>query len=155
MGVAVGAGCGVLTRFPQTADESVTSTRVVPGEKLHACRASLRIYLVLSTQYAALSTRFTHSALSTQHPALVSLAGPRHSLAQHRSALARAAHDHVGADRDDVPEHVLEISGHGDFLHGMGDFAVLDPEPGGSARVVAGDHVDPLPQHVGEQQAGS
>ena len=47
----------------------------------------------------------------------------------------------------------LQIAGDRDLVHGIGDRAVLDPEAGRAARVVAGDAVDALPHQLGHDQA--
>src|SRR5499426_61093 len=52
------------------------------------------------------------------------------------------AEDQVAADAFDGTEHVQEIAGDGDLLHGIGKLAVVDPEADGAARVVSSDSVD-------------
>src|SRR5436309_14337937 len=42
----------------------------------------------------------------------------------------------VTADHVNIGEHLFEIPGDGDFLHRIGQFAVLDPNSGGSPRTV-------------------
>src|SRR5262245_6067084 len=66
--------------------------------------------------------------------------------------------------RLELAEHRPEVRGNGDLAHRIGDGAVLDPEAGGAAAVIAGDAVDahadelghqkPAP-HVAEQRLGA
>jgi hypothetical protein len=76
-----------------------------------------------------------------------------HPVDQDGTGLLAAAHLHVVADGEDAGEHRLQIAGDGDFLHRVGDLAVLDPVAGGAARVVAGDVVDAVAEQFGDQQA--
>src|SRR5688572_11460253 len=46
------------------------------------------------------------------------------------------------AGRLQFAEYVLEIAGNRQFADGVGDLAVLDPEAGSAAAVIAGDAVD-------------
>src|SRR5258708_1522190 len=52
-----------------------------------------------------------------------------------------------------VLEHVLEIAGHGDLAHGIGELAALDPEARRAAAVVAGDSVDAHAHELGDIEA--
>ena len=63
-----------------------------------------------------------------------------------------AAAVHVVAGGDDVAIHVGEVGGDGHFVHGVGGFAILDPDAGGAAGVVAGHAVDPLPHEMGDHE---
>ena len=45
-----------------------------------------------------------------------------------------------------------QVAGDGDPSHRKGDLAVLDPEPGRAARIIAGDAVDALPHQLGDEQ---
>ena len=66
--------------------------------------------------------------------------------------MARTAAIHVAADRDDVAIDVLEIAGDRDLLDRIRDDAVLDPESGGAARVVARDRIDALAELLGDEE---
>src|SRR5437867_6068688 len=75
----------------------------------------------------------------------------------HLANLDRGAGDaapklQVTADHFNIGEHLFEIPGDGDFLHRIGQFAVLDPKSGGSSRIVARDHVDPKPDQLCDVQ---
>src|SRR5258707_12125398 len=59
----------------------------------------------------------------------------------------------VVTDHLDPAHHVLEIAGNRDFLHRVREFAVLDPDSAGSARVVAGDHVHPESDRLGQVES--
>ena len=50
-------------------------------------------------------------------------------------------------------EHVEQMAGDGDLAHRIGALAVLDPEAGGAAAVVAGHHVDAHADQVGDVEA--
>ena len=49
----------------------------------------------------------------------------------------------------------LQVAGDRDLLDRIRDLAVLDPEAGGAARVVAGHRVDALPELLGDEEAAS
>ena len=53
-----------------------------------------------------------------------------------------AAEPQIVSHHLDVAEHVEEVAGDRDLLDRVRQLAVLDPEPGGAARVVAGHRVD-------------
>ncbi len=78
-----------------------------------------------------------------------------HVLNQHRACLEAGALIFVAAHRHYVAEHLCQIAGNGDLLDRIGDLAILDPEAGSAAGVVAIDNVDPLPHQLGHQQAGT
>ena len=67
----------------------------------------------------------------------------------------RAAQVDVVTERGNAAEHLAQVPGDGDLVHRPRDFAILDPEAGGAARIVAGHRVDALPHHLGDQQAGT
>src|SRR5262249_25203513 len=71
-------------------------------------------------------------------------AGDPHALDEARAAGARAAREDIAADRGDVAEHVAQVARDRDLLDRIPDLAALDPVTERAARVVAGDHVDPL-----------
>src|SRR6266849_5993192 len=48
----------------------------------------------------------------------------------------------VGAHDLQIEQHLAEISGNGDLRYRISELAVLNPQPGGAARVIAGDHAD-------------
>ena len=75
------------------------------------------------------------------------------SAIEQRPAVDRAAPVHVVAERDDAEVHVTQVPGDRDLVHRLRDLAVLDPEAGGAARIVAGHGVDALPHHLGHEQA--
>ena len=83
--------------------------------------------------------------------ARISFAGDGHFLQQDRPHPRAAARIDVIAHRRDALEHVAQIAGDGDFRHRILNGAVLDPEAGRAARVVAGHHVDALPHELGHQ----
>src|SRR5260370_621533 len=65
--------------------------------------------------------------------------GDGHAFNAHGGRGAGASEDEVVADGCDVAVHVLEVAGYGDLFDGVGEFAVLDPDPAGPLRVVAPD----------------
>src|SRR5229473_5357146 len=50
-------------------------------------------------------------------------------------------------------EHLDQISRDGHLADRVGELAVLDPEPGGAATVIAGHEVDPHSDQVGDVEA--
>mmetsp|Transcript_20918 Transcript_20918/g.80503 ORF Transcript_20918/g.80503 Transcript_20918/m.80503 type:complete len:235 (+) Transcript_20918:3977-4681(+) len=84
-----------------------------------------------------------------------SVAGELHAGDQHRAHRLGAHRVLVGADADDVLQHVLQVAGNGHLVDRVGDLAVLDPVAAGAARVVAGHVVDALPHQLGHQQAAT
>src|SRR6266851_2006472 len=54
------------------------------------------------------------------------------------------------ASGDHAPEHVVEVAGDGHLADRKDDLAVLDPEPGGAAAVIAGQAVDPHAHQFGD-----
>src|SRR3954452_3858974 len=50
-------------------------------------------------------------------------------------------------------EDLEQMAGDRDLTHGIGELAVLDPEAGGAAAVVAGDAIDPGADQVGDVKA--
>src|SRR5690242_11137244 len=99
---------------------------------------------------AATSESATSNLFSIASP---SAARDRHALDQDRAAAVCAAHHGVTAGRGDAAEHVLQISRHGHLFDGKGDLAVLHPVAARSARVVAGDEVDAVAEHLGDEKA--
>ena len=57
------------------------------------------------------------------------------------------------AGRRQAAEHVLEVAGDGDFRNRKGDLAILDPEAGGAAAVIAGDAIDAHAHQFGDIEA--
>src|SRR5882672_3967134 len=78
--------------------------------------------------------------------------GDGHVLYEDRAARATAPHEHVAAHRDDALEHVAQIPRDGDLLDRKLDLAAVDPVARGTARVVAGDEIDALPEQFGDEQ---
>src|SRR6185437_13213766 len=68
-----------------------------------------------------------------------SLARDGHLPDQDRTREDRRARIDVRSDRLRAHEDVAQVAGDGDFLLRIGYFAVLDPEAGRAARVIAGD----------------
>src|SRR5512138_3504550 len=87
--------------------------------------------------------------------ACISLPRNGHSVDEDRAARAPAAHQHVGPDRRDAAEHVAQVAGDGDLLHGVANYAALDPVARRAARIVAGNEVDALAEELGHQQSGA
>src|SRR5262245_54084109 len=83
------------------------------------------------------------------------LLSPRHGhfAYQDGGSGGAVAEDQVVADAFDGTEHVREIAGDGDLLHGIGKLAVVDPEADGAARVVSGDAVDAEPDELRHVQS--
>ena len=52
-----------------------------------------------------------------------------------------------------LAEHVLEIARDGDFRNRKGDLAILDPEAGGAAAVIAGHAIDAHAHQFGDIEA--
>ena len=61
----------------------------------------------------------------------------------------------VGADGDHAAEHLAQVAGDRHLVRPEGDPAVLDPEAGRAARVVAGHVVDALPHQLDHEQAAA
>src|SRR3990167_4989188 len=76
-----------------------------------------------------------------------------HALDQHRASADIAAQLHIITDSDNLLEHVTQVSVDGDFLHRKLDLAVLHPVTTGTTRIVAGDHIQPLPHQLSDQQS--
>src|SRR5262249_15331633 len=85
-------------------------------------------------------------------PPILSRAGDGHAFYSHRRRVGRALELQV-AGRRQVEEHVLEIARHGDAAHRPGALAVLDPEAGGAAAVVAGDSVHAKADQIGDVES--
>lgn len=51
----------------------------------------------------------------------------------------------IATDRDNLLEHVLHVSGDGDFLYGMLNLAILDPEPRRTPGIVPVTMFKPCP----------
>src|SRR4029077_2379738 len=62
------------------------------------------------------------------------------ALDSHRRRIDAEAEDQI-VRRRQAAENVVEVTRNGDLAHRIGQLAVLDPEPGGAAAVVAGHHV--------------
>src|SRR3954468_6137051 len=82
----------------------------------------------------------------------VSASAKRQALdAQRRRVDAVAEFQIVG--RDERLEHRQQVSGDRHLAHGVGDLAVLDPEAGGAAAVIAGHAIDAGADQVGDVKA--
>src|SRR5678816_3932574 len=79
-----------------------------------------------------------------------SISGDGHVADQDRAGRAAAADQHVAADGGDPLEHVAQVAGDGDFLHGIADLAALDPIARSAARVIAGHHVHAVSEQLGD-----
>src|SRR5690606_19123720 len=77
----------------------------------------------------------------------------RHLLDEQRAAADGPAQVPVVADRRDAPVELLQVAGDRDLVHGMHDLAVLDPEADRTARVIARDAVDSLPDQLVDDEA--
>ena len=60
----------------------------------------------------------------------------------------------VVPDHLDAGEHVAQVAGDGHLLDRVGELAVLDPEPGGAARVVARHQVHAEPDQLRHVEPG-
>src|SRR2546428_600373 len=80
------------------------------------------------------------------------VAGDCHVLNQDRTARPAAPHEHVAAYCNDTPEHVFQVAGDRDFLHGMANFAALDPVARRAARVIARHKVHALTHELGDEK---
>src|SRR5690606_23142238 len=97
---------------------------------------------------------FTKALLMASEPAAgASGAGDRHRLDQDRAAALGATTNFIGADGDDAGEHLAQVAGDGDLLDRIRDDPVLHPVATRTARIVAGDVVDPLSHQVGDEQS--
>ncbi len=83
------------------------------------------------------------------------MTGQLHLFYQHGAGLEAGALILVAPHRHYVAEHLGQVAGDGDLLDRIEDLAVLDPETGGAAGIVAVDDIDPLPHQLGYQQAGA
>src|SRR5690606_4977375 len=81
------------------------------------------------------------------------LAGHGHAPDQHRADADVRAPVDVGTHRLDGLEDVLQAAGDGDLVHRVRDGAVLDPEAGRAAGIVAGDGIGALAHQLGHHQA--
>src|SRR5918995_4495125 len=54
------------------------------------------------------------------------------------------------ARRNHVEEHGLQVRGDGHFRNRIGELAILDPDAGSAAAVLASHHVDALAEHFGD-----
>lgn len=70
------------------------------------------------------------------------LASHHHARDLDRGRIDRRAELQVIAHHLDVGEHLEDVGGDGDLLHGIGQLAVLDPDAGSTHRVVAGHGVE-------------
>src|SRR5713226_7293186 len=68
-------------------------------------------------------------------------AGNSHAINAKCWTSKRTAELEITADFHDVVQHVLEISGDGDFFHGIGELAVFNPQAAGATGKVTGDQV--------------
>src|SRR4051794_19198168 len=75
-----------------------------------------------------------------------------HVVYQQGTALFRPTHNHVCSDGADTGQHVFQITGNGNFFYRMLDFAIFDPEPGRSARVISCNRIDPMAEQFGYKQ---
>src|SRR5690606_35122950 len=80
-----------------------------------------------------------------------SLACHGHLADQDRPGPQVRARIDVASDRLDRSEHVLQVAGDGEPVHRVADPAILDPEAGRTARIVAGDGVHALPHQFVHQ----
>src|SRR5690606_1577104 len=85
--------------------------------------------------------------------AAVSGSGNGHALDAHRGCIDAVTKLEI-VGRNEVEEHVLQVAGYGHLADRPGDLAVLDPEPGGAAALVAGDEVRTHTHQVGHVAAG-
>eukprot|EP01038_Epipyxis_sp_PR26KG_P020322 gene20323-28772_t len=81
-----------------------------------------------------------------------SAAGDFHRVDQHRPDGLAAHGVGVGADRNQVLEDATQVAGDGDLVHRVHDASALDPEAGGTTRVVAGHRVHALPHQFDHEQ---
>src|SRR3954469_11764518 len=103
----------------------------------------------LASAPASRTTVVKSCASRASRSALSSTAAKRQALdAQGRRVDAVAEFQIVG--RNQRLEDVEQVAGDGHLADGIGDLAVLDPEAGGAAAVVAGDAVDAGTDQVGD-----
>src|ERR1700758_2658065 len=79
-------------------------------------------------------------------------AGKCHALDADSGGIGAMAEFQV-AGRGQAQEHILEIAGDGDFGNGKGDLAILDPETGGAATVVARHAIDAHAHQLSDVEA--
>src|SRR6201999_2947114 len=99
------------------------------------------------TRASSPASRMTVSSLSFSAPR--SLAGNSQSLQPHRGRVDAVAEVEIVRRRQRA-EDIEQMSSDGDLAHGKSLFAVLDPEAGGAAAVVAGHHVDAATDQIGD-----
>src|SRR5687768_9169600 len=153
---------------PPTADVSRPPASADRWANIAHCRSSAGMVLAVPTGTGSISfIRGSPHECAGSAPDAMSSAGQVE--VKRRSAFARDGHpadqDRTGtdvraridivADRLDRLEHRLEVAGDGDAVHRIGDRTALDPETGGTARVISGDRIHPLPHQFGDQQAGA
>src|SRR5215470_10411351 len=78
--------------------------------------------------------------------------GNGEALHAHRRRIGAEAELEIVGGRE-LTEHVDQIAGDGHFAHGIAALAVLDPEAGGAAAVIAGDLVDAHADEIGDIEA--
>src|SRR6267378_3547805 len=54
----------------------------------------------------------------------------------------------VGPHSLQIEEHLAQIRGNGDLRYRICELAVLNPQPGGATRVIAGDYIDAGPDQL-------
>src|SRR5262249_60732017 len=74
---------------------------------------------------------------------------PRAPDQERRRGRAVPEHEIIPPRLDALP-HREQVAGHRDLLDGVGQLAVLDPDPDRAPRVVAGDAVDPEADQLGD-----
>src|SRR5690606_29205931 len=82
-------------------------------------------------------------------------AGNGHFTYQNRPGAHVRAQVGLAADRLDPGKHLAQVAGDGQPIHRIRGRTALDPEARRSARIVAGDAIDPLPHQLGHQQAAT
>src|SRR5215470_19003046 len=80
---------------------------------------------------------------------LALFSGDRHAVNPQSGSSSRATKLQIVADLRDIVQHVFQVAGHGDLFHGIGEFAVLNPQAAGSAGKVAGDHIHAKTEELG------
>src|SRR6188508_2296535 len=92
------------------------------------------------------------TASSGARSALVSLAGNGQTLDAQGGCVGAVAEFQI-VGRRQRPEYLKQIACDGDLAHRISAFSVFDPEAGGAAAVIAGDHVGARADQVGDVES--
>jgi len=92
---------------------------------------------------------------TSANPGPPSLSRNGHFRNQNRTGSRISPLVHIASDRLQACKHIAEIPCNCDFLDRLLDLTAVDPEPRGTARIIAGDDVHALPKQFRDQQAAT